>query len=57
MMDEAIMQERTMDERRIKKLIDTMDAMKSLVVFYQQIDQHRDGKQSKLVNDVTTVLE
>ena len=56
MMDKAVMHEQTWDKRKVKKLIDTMDAMENLAIYFDQIENHRDEIKSKLVKDITTVL-
>ena len=57
MMDKAILFEKCWDKNKIQKLIKALDGFQALDDILNQIDLHRINIKSKLINDITSIVD
>ena len=55
--DQAVMCEQIWDQIKVRKLLAALDAFEEVQAIYDEIEQHRSHIDSKLIDDITTVIE
>ena len=55
--DQAVMCEQIWDQIKVRKLLAALDAFEEVQAIYDEIEQHRSHIDSKLIDDITTVVE